>query len=125
MRHVDRPAPRRLVSRRLRLLAAGRPTGLPAAGLPTAGLPAAGRPIGLLTVSGLLTVTGLLSASRGAAGVPLIRLFQGDLFPDSLPFPGGFLISRFLAGGLAGPRVLAGGSLAPVSRPAGSPAPPS
>src|SRR5580693_3786639 len=91
MRHVDRPAPGRLVSRGLRLLAAGRPTGLPTAGRP----------------SGLLTVTGLLTASRGAA-VLLIGLFQGDLFPDGLIFPRGLLISQFLAGRLAGPRFPAG-----------------
>jgi hypothetical protein len=108
MRHVDRPAPGRLVSRRLRLLAAGRltgggPTGLLAAGCPT-GLLTGGRPTGLLTVAALLTVAPVLIASRGAAGVLLIGLFQGDLFPDGLIFPRGFLISRFLAGGLAGPR---------------------
>ena len=83
MRHVDRPAPGRLVSRGLRLLAAGHPTGL-------------------------LTVTGLLTASRGAAGVLLIGLFQGDLFLDSLPFTRGFLISQFLVGRLAGARFLVG-----------------
>jgi hypothetical protein len=91
MRHVDRPAPGRLVSRGLRLLAAGRPTGLLTAGRRT----------------GLLTVTGLLTASRGAA-VLLIGLFQGDLFPDGLVFPRGLLISQFLAGRLAGPSFPAG-----------------
>jgi hypothetical protein len=94
MRHVDRPAPGRLVSRRLRLLAAGCPTGLLAAGHPT----------GLLTVAALPTVAPVLIASRGAAGVLLIGLFQGDLFPDGLIFPRGFLISRSLTGGLAGAR---------------------
>jgi len=103
MRHVDRPTPGRLVSRRLRLLAAGRPTGLLAAGCPT----------GLLTVAALLTVAPVLIASRGAAGVLLIGLFQSDLFPDGLIFPRGFLISRFLAGRLAGPGFLGGGLAGP------------
>ena len=92
MRHVDRPAPGRLVSGGLRLLAAGCPAGLLTTGHPT----------------GLLTVTGLLTASRGAAGVLLIGLFQGDLFLDGLPFPRGFLITQFLVGRLAGARFLVG-----------------
>ena len=97
MRHVDRPAPGRLVGRGLRVLAAGRTTGLLAAGHP----------------AGLLTVTGLLTASRGAAGVLLVGLFQGDLFPDGPVFPRGFLIRQFLAGGLAGVRFLGGGLAGP------------
>jgi len=97
MRHVDRPAPGRLVSRGFRLLAAG--------------LLTAGCLTGLLTVAALLTVAPVLIANRRAAGVLLIGLFQGDLFPDGLIFPRGFLISRFLAGGLAGAR-FPGGRLA-------------